>query len=262
MGHAGRGLVRARGDWEPRKDTFPDDTLQKVVKAYHDNGINITLWWIPLVVEDGHGKDILNHRPYQLSKVVKDHPDWLILGKDGKPARATADLGALCPAVPEVQQYYKQLTERFIHDWDFDGHKLDFSYTVPACYNPKHHHKSPNDSIAAVGDVYKVTSKLRAIRGGKRTRGGPSSSPPTIPGSSPARRCPPRVTRSDRSQQSVRSVYRDTRWSSEPCADALFHREQAQVAEVNVISVRWLAYASLRHPVEAHPFRSRSASRP
>lgn len=175
------GWFRARGDWEPRADTFPDDSLQKVVKAFHDQGIKITLWWIPLVAEDGRGKDILNHRPYQLSKVVRDHPDWLILGKDGKPARATADLGALCPALPEVQQYYKQLTERFIRDWDFDGHKLDFSYTVPACYNPKHHHQSPNDSIAAVGSVYKIIlDTTRALKPDSVTQACPCGTPPSL----------------------------------------------------------------------------------
>jgi alpha-galactosidase len=175
------GWFRARGDWEPRKDTFPDDSLQKVVKEYHDNGIKITLWWIPLVAEDGNGKDILNHRPYQLSNVVRDHPDWLILDKNAKPARATADLGALCPAIPEVQQYYKQLTERFIHDWDFDGHKLDFSYTVPACYNPKHHHKSPTDSIAAVGSVYKIIlDTTRALKPDSVTQACPCGTPPSL----------------------------------------------------------------------------------
>jgi alpha-galactosidase len=175
------GWFGARGDWEPRTDTFPDDSLQKVVKAYHDAGIHITLWWIPLVAEDGHGKDILNHRTYQLAKVVKDHPDWLILDKTGKPARATADLGALCPAVPEVQQYYKQLTERFIRDWDFDGHKLDFSYTVPACYNPKHHHKSPNDSIQAVGDVYRIILETtRALKPESVTQACPCGTPPSL----------------------------------------------------------------------------------
>jgi alpha-galactosidase len=175
------GWFKARGDWEPRTNTFPGDSLQKVVKAYHDAGIRIILWWIPLVVEDGHGKDILNHRPYHLSKVVKDHPDWLILDKAGKPARATAGLGALCPAVPEVQQYYKQLTERFIRDWDFDGHKLDFSYTVPACYNPKHHHKSPNDSIQAVGDVYKIILETtRALKPDSVTQACPCGTPPSL----------------------------------------------------------------------------------
>jgi len=175
------GWFKARGDWEPRSDTFPDNSLQKVVKAYHDAGIHITIWWIPLVAEDGHGKDILNHRPYQLSNVVKQHPDWLILDEKGNPARATADLGALCPAVPEVKQYYKQLTERFIRDWDFDGHKLDFSYTVPACYNPKHHHKSPNESIEAVGDIYKIILETtRALKPDSVTQACPCGTPPSL----------------------------------------------------------------------------------
>ncbi len=175
------GWFRARGDWEPRSDTFPGNSLQKVVKAYHDAGIRITLWWIPLVTEDGRGKDILNHRPYQTANVVKAHPDWLILDKNGKPARATADLGALCPALPEVQQYYKKLTEKFIREWDFDGHKLDFSYTVPACYNPKHHHKSPNDSMAAVGDVYKIILETtRAIKPESVTQACPCGTPPSL----------------------------------------------------------------------------------
>ena len=175
------GWFKSRGDWEPRTDTFPDESLQKVVKAYHDAGIHLTLWWIPLVVEDGHGRDILNHRPYQLSNVVKQHPDWLILDEKGNPARATADLGALCPAVPEVKQYYKQLTERFIRDWGFDGHKLDFSYTVPACYNPKHHHKSPNDSIEAVGDIYKIILETtRALKPDSVTQACPCGTPPSL----------------------------------------------------------------------------------
>jgi alpha-galactosidase len=175
------GWFRARGDWEPRSDTFPDDSLQKVVKAYHDAGLKITVWWIPLVVEDGLGKDILNHRRYQLSKVVKDHPDWLILDRNGKPARATADLGALCPAVPGVKDYYKRLTERLIRDYGFDGHKLDFSYTVPACYNPKHHHQSPDDSIRAVGDVYKIIlDTTRALKPESVTQACPCGTPPSL----------------------------------------------------------------------------------
>jgi alpha-galactosidase len=175
------GWFTNRGDWEPRPDTFPDESLQKVVKAFHDAGIHITLWWIPLVVEDGHGRDILNHRPYQLSNVVKEHPDWLILNKNGKPARATADLAALCPAVPEVQQYYRRLAERFIRDWDFDGHKLDFSYTVPACYNPRHHHKSPDDSIKAVGQIYKIIlDTTRALKPDSVTQACPCGTPPSM----------------------------------------------------------------------------------
>jgi len=171
----------ARGDWQPRKDTLPDDEIERVVRAYHGAGIKLTLWWIPVVAEDGRGKDILDHRPYTLSSVVRDHPDWLILDQQGKPARATADLAALCPAVPEVQAYTRDLTKRFIQDWDFDGSKLDFSYTVPACYNPKHHHKSPNDSIAAMADVYRIVLETtRSLKPDSVTQACPCGTPPSL----------------------------------------------------------------------------------
>lgn len=175
------GWFNNRGDWDPNPKTFSEDSLRKVVDAYHKAGIHITLWWIPLVAEDGEGKDILNGRRYQLAKVVKEHPDWLILDKNGKHARATADMGALCPAVPAVQQYYKQLTEKFIRDWGFDGSKLDFSYIVPPCYNPQHHHKSPMDSVRAMGQIYKtIFQTTRALKPDSVTQSCPCGTPPNM----------------------------------------------------------------------------------
>ncbi len=175
------GWFNNRGDWNPNPKTFTDDSIRKVVDTYHQAGIQITLWWIPLVVEDGEGKDILNGRPYQLADVVKEHPDWLILDKNGKHARVTADMGALCPAVPAVQQYYKQLTEKFIRTWGFDGSKLDFSYVVLPCYNPKHHHKSPMDSVRAMGEIYKIIFQTtRALKPDSVTQGCPCGTPPNM----------------------------------------------------------------------------------
>jgi alpha-galactosidase len=142
------------GDWDPRPDTFPGDSIKKMTDDFRKEGIHSQLWWYPLVAEDGHGR--YESHKYVLSKVVKEHPDWLVLDKDGKPARVFRGLAVLCPALPEVQEYHKKLTEKFIGEWGFDGHKLDNIYTVPACYNPKHHHKSPQDSIKAMADVYKV----------------------------------------------------------------------------------------------------------
>ena len=56
-----------------------------------------------------------------------------------------------------------------------------FLYTVPACYNPKHHHKSPNDSIAAVGDVYKVIlDTTRALKPDSVTQACPCGTPPSL----------------------------------------------------------------------------------
>jgi len=167
------------GDWNPRTDTFPGDSIKQMADDFHKQGIYAQLWWLPLGVEDGQGK--YESHKYKVSEVVKQHPDWLILDKNGKHARMVRDLGALCPAVPEVQSYYKQLTEKFIRDWGFDGSKLDNIYTVPACYNPAHHHKSPQDSVKAMGDVYKVIFETtRAIKPESVTQSCPCGTPPSL----------------------------------------------------------------------------------
>src|SRR5207248_1574993 len=167
------------GDWNPRPDTFPGDSIKKMVDDFHKQGELVQLWWLPLGAEDAKGK--WESHKYIVSKVAQEHPDWFILNKDGKHARITRDLAALCPAVPEVQAYYKQLTEKFIRDWGFDGSKLDNIYTVPMCYNPAHHHKSPQDSVNAVADVYKtIYQTTRAIKPESVTQSCPCGTPPSL----------------------------------------------------------------------------------
>jgi alpha-galactosidase len=167
------------GDWNPRTDTFPGDSIKQMVDDFHKQGIYAQLWWLPLGVEDGQGK--YESHKYKVAEVAKQHPDWLILDKNGKHARMVRDLGALCPAVPEVQSYFKQLTEKFIRDWGFDGSKLDNIYSVPACYNPAHHHKSPQDSVKAMGDVYKtIFETTRAIKPESVTQACPCGTPPSL----------------------------------------------------------------------------------
>jgi alpha-galactosidase len=167
------------GDWNPRADTFPGDSIKRMVEDFHKQGILAQLWWLPLGAEDGQGK--WESHKYVVSKVAKEHPDWFILDKNGKHVRMTRDLAALCPAVPEVQAYHKQLTEKFIRDWGFDGSKLDNIYSVPACYNPAHHHKSPQDSVNAMGEVYKtIFQTTRAIKPESVTQACPCGTPPSL----------------------------------------------------------------------------------
>jgi len=167
------------GDWQPRKDTFPGNSIQDMVKDFHKQGVKVQIWWLPIAVEDG--KFSYGDHKYVVSDVVKQHPDWLILDEKGQPARMTRNLAALCPAVPEVREYYKSVTERFIRDWDFDGHKLDNIYATPRCYNPKHHHKSPLDSVYAMGDVYKtIFETTRALKPDSVTQSCPCGTPPSL----------------------------------------------------------------------------------
>ena len=167
------------GDWSPRADTFPGDSAKKMVDDFHKQGILVQLWWLPIAVEDGQGR-WGNHK-YGIADVVKQHPDWLILDKNGKHARTIRDLAALCPAVPEVEAYYRELTAKFIRDWGFDGSKLDNIYSVPACYNPAHHHKSPQDSVVAMGNVYKgIYEVSRALKPQSVTQSCPCGTPPSL----------------------------------------------------------------------------------
>jgi alpha-galactosidase len=173
------GWFNNYGDWQPRSPAFAGNSIQEMVKTFHDQGLKVQLWWLPLAVEDGHFA--YGGRKYEVSEVVKQHPDWLILDKQGKPARMARNLATLCPALPEVQAYYKQLTERFVHEWGFDGHKLDNIYATPLCYNPKHHHKSPYDSVYAMGEVYKtIFETTRALKPDSITQSCPCGTPPSV----------------------------------------------------------------------------------
>jgi alpha-galactosidase len=167
------------GDWNPRPDNFPGDSIKKMTDDFHKEGMLAQIWWLPLAVEDGEGK--YESHKYSLSKVAQEHPEWLILDKNGKHAHMTRGLAVLCPAVPEVRAYHKQLTEKFIRDWGFDGNKLDNIYSVPQCFNPAHHHKSPQDSVNAMGDIYKeIFQTTRAIKPQSVTQSCPCGTPPSL----------------------------------------------------------------------------------
>jgi alpha-galactosidase len=173
------GWFNNYGDWQPRQPVFAGTALQDMVKQFHEQGIKVQLWWLPLAVEDGQYG--YGGRKFVVSGVAKNHPDWLILDQGGKPARMARNLASLCPALREVQAYYRQLTERFIKEWDFDGHKLDNIYSAPLCYNPKHHHKSPYDSASAMGEIYKaIFETTRALKPNSVTQSCPCGTPPSL----------------------------------------------------------------------------------
>ncbi len=167
------------GDWNPRSDTFPGRSIQDMVAEYHRNGIKAQIWWLPIGAEiPGHQTS--SHK-YIESNVVKQHPDWLVLDPSGKPAMMVRDLATLCPALKEVQDYHRRLTTKFIRDWGFDGHKLDNIYSVAPCYNPKHHHKSPQDSVNAMADVYRaIFETTRELKPESVTQACPCGTPPSF----------------------------------------------------------------------------------
>lgn len=153
------------GDWNPRKDTFPNDgeDMRLMNQKIHQAGAFSQIWWYPLCAEDGHGR--WESHAYGHSALWKEHPDWLILNSDGSVARNNRHIAMLCPALPDVQEYTREMTLRFIQEWGFDGHKLDNIYTVPACHNPSHHHIRPEESSEKMAEVYRIIFETtRALR--------------------------------------------------------------------------------------------------
>lgn len=155
----------AYGDWNPRPDTFPNgpEDMRRITEAVRAAGGLSQIWWYPLCAEDGHGA--WESHTYGLSRILQEHPDWVVLDEQGRVARNNRHLAMLCPALPEVQEYTLGLVRRFLEDWGFDGHKLDNIYTMPACYNPAHRHARPEESIEAFGELYRrifdLTRQLR-----------------------------------------------------------------------------------------------------
>ncbi|RLD28470.1 MAG: hypothetical protein DRI73_11560, partial [Bacteroidetes bacterium] len=146
------------GDWNPRDYTFPGGELQvkEFVDSLHKQGFKVKIWWAPTPVQPEKMLSWGGSVDPGMAQVAKDHPDWLIMDKNGNYPRDCRDMYQFCPAVPEVQEYMKQLTTRFIKNWGFDGHKLDAYYVVPPCYNSKHNHKYPGESYEGLPEMIKA----------------------------------------------------------------------------------------------------------
>ena len=64
---------------------------------------------------------------------------------------------------------------------EFFNKLLDNVYTVPECYNPAHHHKSPKDSIRAMAKIYQeIFETTRALKPESVTQSCPCGTPPNF----------------------------------------------------------------------------------
>ncbi len=136
------------GDWNIRDFTFPkgEEQMKEFVDSLHHQGFRAKIWWAPTPVQAEEMLTWGGSVDPGSAQIAKDHPEWLIMDENGDYPRDCRDMYQFCPAVPEVIEYMKELTTRFIGEWGFDGHKLDAYYVVPPCYNPEHHHQRPEES--------------------------------------------------------------------------------------------------------------------
>jgi alpha-galactosidase len=135
------------GDWQLDSKKFPhgDADIRAMVDRIHQEGFKAQLWWSPLsAVPD--------------SKLLREEPDLALKNRDGSRRKISWwNSYYLCPANSRVVEYHKELVRKILVDWGFDGLKLDGQHMngVPACYNPAHHHKRPEDSVEALPDFFR-----------------------------------------------------------------------------------------------------------
>ncbi len=151
---AGR-ITTATGPFDPKKFPQGDADMKALVDRIHEEGFKAQLWWSPLsAVPD--------------SQLLKEHPDFLLLNEDGSKRKISWwNSFYLCPADREVVEYHKALVRKILGEWGFDGLKLDGQHMngVPACYNPAHHHKRPEDSVEALPDFFReIYETARSVK--------------------------------------------------------------------------------------------------
>ncbi len=180
------------GDWMPRKDNFPGDTLKNFVKELHDEGFKVMLWFIPGIFT-GHFdyaqwvkehprvlKEIYKHPWIKHSRITRQHPEWTIRDRNGKIEKTKRATEYMCGALPEVIDYYREMMRRFFEDYDIDGLKMDALYTVPPCYAPEHQHKDPMDSLKGIESIMRtIYEESIRIKPGAVLMLCPCGTPPT-----------------------------------------------------------------------------------
>ena len=141
------------GDYQPDPKLFPngDADVRKMVQTIHNAGLKVKLWWTPGAAE----KD---------SQLSKNHPEWLVLKKNGRPAKSLdatreSDDRALCPCLSEVINFHTQFVSKAMIDWGFDGFKMDFVYSGAQCYAKNHKHISSFDSVIAYPLIFKAIAE-------------------------------------------------------------------------------------------------------
>ena len=141
------GWQAAIGDWrvDPKKFPAGDADMRALVNTMKAAGLRPRLWISPLAAAPG-------------TDLLHDHSDMLLRGRDGEPQIVSWwNSFTLCPAYGPTVDYTKTVFAKIIGDWGFEGVKIDGQHLngVAPCYNPAHHHRSPNESVEGLQAFWK-----------------------------------------------------------------------------------------------------------
>ena len=151
------GYQQAEGDWDVNKTKFPGGSKQMkaLTDKIHSYGLKAKLWYAPLAVDP-------------CTKLLKKNPDVLLFNIDWSPRYITWwDSYYMSPAYEKTRTITAGNIRMFLHDWGFDGLKLDGQHmnAVPPDYNPDHNLEYPEQACEQLPDFFRmIYDTARAIK--------------------------------------------------------------------------------------------------
>ncbi len=114
------GFEKSAGEWLAFSKRFPNG-VKPLAQAIEVKGFIPGLWLAPYIVEANSG-------------LVKQHPDWLLRDKWGKPANSGFVWNRLGKALDltntEAMAFTEEVIRTSVQDWGFKYLKLDFLYAA------------------------------------------------------------------------------------------------------------------------------------
>lgn len=114
------GFQSQVGDWLRVNERFPHGH-RWLVEQIEERGFRAGLWLAPFLA-------------HPRSSVVREHPDWVLRTRSGRPVRAgynwNSFVVALDPTHPAVIEYVQSVVRRAVQDWGYRYLKLDFLYAA------------------------------------------------------------------------------------------------------------------------------------
>lgn len=113
------------GDWlDKNTEKFPNG-MKYVADKIHEKGYLAGIWLAPFNLQ-------------RASRTYKEHPDWVIKGKNGRPLLGCAGWGGAYTMDiynNECREYIKHFFDVVLNSWGYDMVKLDFLYSQ--CMYPR-----------------------------------------------------------------------------------------------------------------------------
>lgn len=134
--HIGGGWTPHLGDYDAGSKFDGDDDLKRFIAHLHAEGFRVTIFMSDLFVS-------------VKARAAKEHPDYFIKAKDGSSLTSIGldegDHLMLCPSYEPAREFMRQVCIKLARD--FDGVKDDGNMLPQPCYDPRHKHPYPEQSV-------------------------------------------------------------------------------------------------------------------